>query len=82
MIITTKHSSSLNFGGFTLIVLELCPFINGKVTKNLFPFSYLSLPQPNVTKLIHNADYHKTQLKIEFWWRHFNHYQVMIVPQF
>ena len=33
MLTTTKHRSSLNFGGVTLTVLELCPFINGKIAK-------------------------------------------------
>lgn len=31
MLITTKHRSSLNMGGITSVVLELCPFINGKI---------------------------------------------------
>ena len=31
LLITTKHRSSMNFGGVTLTVLELCPFTNGKI---------------------------------------------------
>ena len=38
-------------------------------SQNWFPLS--SLPQLNVMKLIHNAHFHKTQVKIECWWRHF-----------
>ena len=30
---TPKHISSLNFGGVTFTVLELCPFTNGKVAE-------------------------------------------------
>ena len=28
-------------------------------------------------KLVHNALYHKTQIKFELWWRHFNHSRVI-----
>ena len=59
MLITTKHKSSMNFGGVTLTVLELCPFTNGQIAEFSFPFCYFSLPQPNVMKLIHNAYYHR-----------------------
>ena len=37
-----------------------------RTSRNWFPFSNLSLPQPNVLKLIHNAYYHKTQIKFDF----------------
>ena len=42
-----------------------------KMLKFSFPFSYFSLPQTNVMKLIHNAYYHKTQIEFEFKWHHF-----------
>ena len=38
---TTTHRLSLNFGGVALTVLELCPFINGKIAE--FSISVLLL---------------------------------------
>ena len=66
MLITTKYRSSLNFGVVTFIVLELCPFTNGKLLNFSFLFSNFSLPLPNVMKFIHNTCYHKTQIKSKF----------------
>ena len=50
---------------------SVCP------SQSWFPFSNFSLPQPNAMKLIHNAYYHKIQIKFEFWWCHFNRSRVM-----
>ena len=48
---------------FTLVVCT---------SQNWFPFSNLSLPQPNDMKLIDNAYNKKKTDQVEFWWCHFN----------
>ena len=60
----TKHRLSINFGGITFTVLELCPFTNGKNAEFFISvLYYFSLSLPNIMKLIHNAYYHKIQIK-------------------
>ena len=39
------------FGDIIFTILELCPFTDGKITDFSFPYSNLSLLQPNVIKL-------------------------------
>ncbi len=50
-----------------------------RASQSWYPFSNFSLPQPNVMKLIHNAYYHKTQIKFEFWWHLFYFSRVMLL---
>ena len=61
MLITTKHRSSLVFGCVTFTIKSYAPLQMKQIAKFLFLFSELSLHQPNIMKLIHNAYYHKTQ---------------------
>ena len=53
-----------------------CPSV--RVYQNLFLFCNFNLLKPNFMKLMHNANYHKTQITIEFLWHHF--YRSIVMP--
>ena len=72
MFITPKHRSSLNLNGVFSSSRVIMPLYKWKTVKFSFPFSNLSLRQPNDMKLKHNAYYRKLRSSIGIWLYHFN----------
>ena len=59
------------------INFNACPSVRpyvfmGKFTNWKFPQFNFILPQTNTMKLIHNANYHQTEIKLKFGWHHFH----------
>lgn len=86
MLILTKHRSSLNVGGVTLTIQELCSFTNEKKCSSfrlcsltlvcIFCRSRVMLHCNGFSRLnviyVYNSYYHKIQFKFKFWsiWTH------------
>lgn len=62
MLITTKHRSSLSFGGVTLTVLELCLFTIGKIAEIFVSVFLLKFASTKYYESYMQCLYHKTQV--------------------
>ena len=77
-----KHWSSLNFGGDSYTILELCPFT---YVKNCWLFSFQLSNFSSLNQMLWNlysvnTFNNKTKINLEFWWSNF--YCSRVVPRY